>query len=281
VTFYTGLSRRELFGGLRTPDFNYPPLYTPTDQIYRPLLTTYPAIAPEHWLLTLMHQDGRRTTLTMDDLRALHAVDVDCTICSSASGNDAPMATARWRGVWLRYLLNDLPSNLRIMSAHGRFVEIPSRLSQRILLAYRVNGLDLLPEHGAPLRMIVPGVDDRFMPGWIRRIELVSSSSEDASIADSPMRTVIAEPHAAPPSLPILLGGYAYAGLQPIEQIALRIDNGEWLPLDFAAGAQGVWSRWSYRWQPQYPGIYRVQIRAASGDKFALSERLVRVGTPL
>lgn len=276
-----GLSRRELFGGLRTPDFDYPPLYTPTDQIYRPLVTTYPAIAPEHWRLTLVDQNGQRTSLTMDTLRALGAVDVDCTMSSSGPTNDNLMATARWQGVWLRHLLPGLPSNLRIMSAHGRFVELPARLAQRALLAYRMNGLDLTPEHGAPLRMIVLGADDRFMPGWIRRIELLSSSGVDAIIADYPMRAFIVEPHAVPPGAPIMLGGYAYAGLQPIDEIALRMDDGEWLPLDFAAGAQGVWSRWRYRWQSQYPGTYRVHVRAAAGDKFVFSERLVRVRSAL
>jgi DMSO/TMAO reductase YedYZ molybdopterin-dependent catalytic subunit len=271
-----------LFGGVRTPDLDYPPLYTSTDQFYRPLLTTYPVIAPEHWRLTLVDVAGQRTSLTLADLRALPAFDVDCTICGSTyTVNEPLMSTARWQGIPLQHLLPGTPPNLRIMSAHGRFAEIPQALAQRAMLAYRVNGRDLQPEHGAPLRMIVPGADDRFMPGWVRRIELMSSSSRDVSIPDSPRRAVILEPQAATLGTAVLLGGYAYAGVDSIDEIALRVDDGDWLPLDFAAGAPGVWSRWRYRWQPQHPGIYQLQIRASAGDRVAVSQRSVRVGTTL
>jgi DMSO/TMAO reductase YedYZ molybdopterin-dependent catalytic subunit len=56
----------------------------------------------------------------------------------------------------------------------GHYVkDLPwSRVGTDVLLAYEMNGEVLLPEHGYPLRLVVPGFYGTNSVKWIRRIEL-------------------------------------------------------------------------------------------------------------
>jgi DMSO/TMAO reductase YedYZ molybdopterin-dependent catalytic subunit len=280
----TELSRRELLGILRpslvTSAYDYPPLFTPTDELYRPLMTTYPVIAPQHWRLTLVHQDGKRSTFTLEDLQAFPAVNLDCTICSISHSQEEPrIATARWKGVKLRSLIGDHAGDLRVTSANGRTTDIPGTLIDQAVLAYHVNGISLPPEQGAPLRLITPGLEERWMPGWVRRIALLADRSIlEANVYAIPVRSVILK-QSASVGRSLLLQGYAYAGLQPIEEMALRVDDGAWMPIDSMPGDPGVWSRWAYDWQPQQSGTYHLQVRASAADQAAISQRVIRVET--
>ncbi|UFW92114.1 molybdopterin-dependent oxidoreductase (plasmid) [Bradyrhizobium barranii] len=56
----------------------------------------------------------------------------------------------------------------------GRYMkDLPrSRVGADVLLAYEMNGEPLLPEHGHPLRLVVPGFYGTNSVKWLRRIEL-------------------------------------------------------------------------------------------------------------
>lgn len=254
---------------------------TPVDEFYRPLMTTYPSITPEHWRLTLVSRDGQRTRFTLAALQALPALSLDCTTCDSSDSPTEPrMANARWEGVRLRQLIDNHDADLKIMSVNGKTTTLPGVLADTALLAYHVNGIRLPPEQGAPLRLIIPGVEDRWMPGWVRRIELIAAQAPyEATAYDAPLRSVALQPAAAPDGKSFLLRGYAYAGLRTIDEIALRVENGAWTPIDFVPGDAGVWSRWAYRWLPHQNGSYHIQVRAAAGDRVAIARRVIRVET--
>lgn len=49
-----------------------------------------------------------------------------------------------------------------------------SRISDDVLLAYEMNGAPLLPEHGYPLRLVVPGFYGTNSVKWLRKLELRS-----------------------------------------------------------------------------------------------------------
>jgi DMSO/TMAO reductase YedYZ molybdopterin-dependent catalytic subunit len=63
--------------------------------------------------------------------------------------------------------------------------DIPlSRISDDVLLAYEMNGAELLPEHGFPLRLVVPGFYGTNSVKWLRKLEL------RAERAKSPFTTI-------------------------------------------------------------------------------------------
>jgi DMSO/TMAO reductase YedYZ molybdopterin-dependent catalytic subunit len=105
-----------------------------------------------------------------------------------------------WCGVRLDDLLGQLKvdPNARFVWSHGAdsgafggiecgpyIKDLPlSRLSSDVLLAYEMNGAALLPEHGFPLRLVVPGFYGTNSVKWLRRLELRSER------AQSPFTTI-------------------------------------------------------------------------------------------
>ena len=126
-----------------------------------------------------------RCTLSLDDLRALPAVESAVTMECAGNGrvriDPRPVSqpwlleavgTARWRGASLESVLD----GRRPARRHGRPLHRsrPRRrrrrgaalrarafgrgvVARRGLLAYEVNGVPLPPQHGFPLRLVTPG----------------------------------------------------------------------------------------------------------------------------
>jgi sulfite oxidase len=98
------------------------------------------------------------------------------------------VSTARWRGVALADVLG--AAGVREPAAHvgfagadesaeavppqrfGGSVPLAKALGPEVLLAWEMNGEPLRPEHGAPLRAIVPGYVGARSVKWLGRIEL-------------------------------------------------------------------------------------------------------------
>jgi DMSO/TMAO reductase YedYZ molybdopterin-dependent catalytic subunit len=61
------------------------------------------------------------------------------------------------------------------LQAHGNFTRVTLSRDQlsdpRALLALRVNGADLSPDHGYPARIIVPGAPGVHCTKWVGRME--------------------------------------------------------------------------------------------------------------
>ena len=95
-----------------------------------------------------------------------------------------------WAGVRLDYLLDlvGVESGVKFLWSHGAdsgefggvdcghyLKDMPlSRTADDVLLAYEMNGSALLPEHGFPLRLVVPGFYGTNSVKWLRKIELRS-----------------------------------------------------------------------------------------------------------
>lgn len=91
----------------------------------------------------------------------------------------------RWEGVQFKELLHHIPQ----LKAEARFVlfhceqgftsnlPLDILLEQDILLARKYNGLDLTPEHGYPLRLLVPGKYFWKSAKWLRGIEFLSEDT--------------------------------------------------------------------------------------------------------
>jgi sulfite oxidase len=109
-------------------------------------------------------------------------------IPGEAPWGSAATGTASWRGVALCDLL--VAAGVGPRASHVAFVgadpceeavppqpygvSIPLRkaLSSEVLLAWEMNGEPLAPEHGAPLRAVVPGYVGARSAKWLRRVEV-------------------------------------------------------------------------------------------------------------
>src|SRR5207302_7765693 len=100
------------------------------------------------------------------------------------------VGTAQWTGISLRALLEEawpLEGAQEVVFTgldHGveggveqdyeRSLRVADALDEDVLLAYAVNGHPLPPQHGFPLRLVVPGWYGMTNVKWLRRITVVT-----------------------------------------------------------------------------------------------------------
>ena len=121
------------------------------------------------------------------------------------------MGTAEWTGTPLRHVLErvglrddaveiafigaDRGFDRGHEHAFGRSLKREVALSDDVLLVWAMNGAPLLPQHGFPLRLIVPGWYGMASVKWLTRIEalaqaLSTASSRSRAITTAPNPTV-------------------------------------------------------------------------------------------
>src|SRR4051794_33011381 len=170
---------------------------------------------PEHdGTLEIGGAVDRPTTLTLDDLRALPAVERAVTLECAGNGRlamrplpageswgDYAVSTARWKGALLHQVLAEAkPSasgvEVRFSGAdHGRYIlraVLPDTDTSdlafvrslaldeatdpraEILIAYEMNGEPLNADHGAPFRLIVPHWYAVASVKWMKHIDVLT-----------------------------------------------------------------------------------------------------------
>jgi DMSO/TMAO reductase YedYZ molybdopterin-dependent catalytic subunit len=135
-----------------------------------------PAFDPATWRLVVDGAVGRRLALTHRDLlrfpRASLESDFRCH-----EGWVVP--NIKWEGVRIAPLLTraQVLPEARFLTVHaGDYTIVLSLAEARhpgVLLATTMNGQPLPPEHGAPVRLVVPADWDCFSSvKWVQRLEL-------------------------------------------------------------------------------------------------------------
>ncbi len=146
------------------------------------------------------------TTLTLDDLRAMPAVERVVTLECAGNGRlrQTPLpagepwgrlavSTARWRGAFLYQVLEQArPATNGVEvkfegADHGRYqqygdltfvrslaLEHATDAVAEILIAYEMNGEPLNADHGKPFRLIVPHWYGVASVKWLKRIEVTT-----------------------------------------------------------------------------------------------------------
>ncbi len=216
------------------------------------------------------------------------------------------VGTAQWTGVPLHAVLKDFLSDktqeIAFLGADrgfdsgvehpfGRSLSVAEALQPEVLLAWAMNGQPLAPQHGAPLRLVVPGWFGMASVKWLARIEplerpfdgyqqVVSYRYKKArGEPGAPVRHAKVKSLIAPPGVPdwytgrrlvsqgaIELEGRAWSGAGlPVVRVELGVD-GEWRPAELAApGERYAWQRWRARWEA-IPGEHELACRATDAQ---------------
>ncbi len=158
-----------------------------------------------------------------------------------------------------------------------------------VMLAYEVNGQPLPPQHGAPLRLIVPDWYGMASVKWLKRITAIGEPFDGfqqgnkyrykQSEEEKGTPVTRQKPHAlmAPPGIPsqlgraryleagtVLIEGRAWSGWGPVERVEFSPDGGHTWD-DVALGepvGRYAWRPWSYEWDAREPGEYELCARA-------------------
>jgi sulfane dehydrogenase subunit SoxC len=171
---------------------------------------------------------------------------------------------------------------------YERSIPIDEAMRPDVLLAYEMNGEPLLPQHGFPVRAIVPGWYGMTNVKWLKRLTVVREPFDGFQQAiayrfttseDDPGRPVTRmRPRSlmTPPGIPhffsrerqlepgpCTLRGRAWSGRGAIERVEVSTDGGgSWADarLDQPGGPH-AWTGWSFDWTAE-PGSYELWSRA-------------------
>lgn len=270
----------------------HPPV-TPNADFFTASIGPVPHIEPDRWTLAI---DGLVDTPLKLDRPTLHcrpAVQVMQTIACIGEHTPGPplVGNAVWRGVTLWPLLAaaGIQANARracFHAADGYSTAIDLWWLKRkhpyaAVLAYEMNGQALPAAHGAPLRLLVPGLYGQKMPKWITRIELIDHAYrgywEQRGWSD--VAAVRTHARFQSPAMygrvggPVRLRGVAYAGDQEITGVAVSVDRGPWQAATLAQPpSPRAWTGWLLDWRPNAPGVYSFRVRAADAMGTVQSE---------
>ena len=302
--------------GLPLEGLRYP--VTPVGMHY--LLTHFdiPVVDPATWRLEVGGLVERTLSLSLDELRARPAVTTAVTMECAGNGRAglSPRAvsqpwlheavgTGAWTGTPLRGLLDeagvaseaveivfsglDRGVEEGIEHAYERSLTPAEARREDVLLAWALNGLPLPPQHGFPLRLVVPGWYGMASVKWLSGIRAVAEPFEGIQqVQRYRMSTSPDEPgepitRMAPRSLmvppgvpdflarrryvdpgPCRLEGRAWSGDGPVERVEVSADGGEtWLDADLdPRPGPWAWRGWSAPWEPPGPGDYELCSRA-------------------
>jgi hypothetical protein len=196
------------------------------------------------------------------------------------------IANARFRGISLADLLRRVrvsATHVKFTGADGYQTAVPLEYVNHpdALLAYEMNGEPLAPEHGFPLRALIPGVYGQKMPKWITHIEFIdyafqgyweSHGWSDAALVKT-SAAIITPSERARIDGGIAVQGVAFAGLRDITTVEIRVDGGEWMPANLLHGPSPLaWTQWYIDWFPDAPGTSAIEARATDASGFTQHE---------
>jgi sulfane dehydrogenase subunit SoxC len=289
---------------------------TPVGLHYLLIHYDIPAAEEDGWTVVLGGAVERPATLTLEALKAARGeelvVTMECAGNGRAGLDPRPVSqpwlveavgTARWRGTPLRRLLeeagpaDDAVEVLFTGADQGReggidqqfqrSLSLEDALESDAILAYEMNGAPLPPQHGYPVRLLVPGWYGMTSVKWLTRIEVLTEAFTGYQQLQSyrlrqaeedegdPLSRMLPRSLMVPPGKPEFLTrerivegacrleGRAWSGRGEIVAVDVSADGGgSWEPaeLDDPIGPY-AWLGWTYEWQPQ-PGSYELCCRA-------------------
>jgi DMSO/TMAO reductase YedYZ molybdopterin-dependent catalytic subunit len=254
---------------------------TANDEFYRiDTAVVVPRVDPREWTLSFTGRVRRPFTLTFDDLLARPMIERYVTLaCVSNPVGGTLIGNARWLGVPVAELLAEagpLPGADQVVSraVDGWTCGTPTEVltdGRDALLAIGMNGEPLPPEHGFPVRMVVPGLYGYVSAcKWIAEVELTSFDDYDAYwvprgwSALGPVKTQsrIDVPRQRADAGTVTVAGVAWAQHRGIERVEVRVDDGPWHDATLAATVSSdTWRQWTWRWAAT-AGSHRLTVRA-------------------
>ncbi len=159
---------------------------------------------------------------------------------------------------------------------------------QDAILATHMNGAPLPVDHGAPVRLIVPGWFGCTCVKWVSALNTANAGTPASSqMKEFASRTHQTAAHAlardyAPAriqaaAMPIrverwtldgetvyLIYGIVWGGLEPARDLEIRLDQG-WEPVTFCPEPETAqtWTVWRHLWRPEQTGAVDIVLRIA------------------
>jgi len=261
------------------------PLITPNERFYRiDTALLVPQIDPAQWSLRLHGMVDHEVTLTWDQLLALPLEESYTTLAcvSNEVGGDL-IGNAKWLGYPIRHLLaraKPHPDADMVLSrsADGftASTPLPALTDGRdAVLAVAMNGVPLPPEHGFPVRMVVPGLYGYVSATkWVVELEVTRFDRATAYWTTQgwaprgpiklQSRIDVPRPAQTVPAGDAVIAGVAWQQHVGVARVEVSIDDGPWQDAQLApAISADTWVQWHLPWRAT-PGDHVIRCRATS-----------------
>lgn len=302
---------------------------TPTGAHYLLIHFDVPQLDEKSHGLTFADGFSNPFTLNIEEIRALPQTTLSVTLECAGNGraglsprahtmpwNVEAVGTAQWTGTLLAPLIEraepekdtvefaftgaDRGFDKGVEHSFGRSLTVEQLAELDVMLVTEMNGQPLLPQHGAPLRLIVPGWYGMASVKWLARIDALSTPyqgfqqvrtyryREKPDDAGTPVTTMRVKSLMVPPGIPDWATRLRHLQPGPVEIIG-RAWSGNGIPIATVEFNDGTgwqtanlthsdnsyaWSKWSIEWHAT-PGEHVLSCRAtdANGDTQPLKPR--------
>jgi DMSO/TMAO reductase YedYZ molybdopterin-dependent catalytic subunit len=279
---------------------------TPTESFYVRTHFPVPKIDINKWRLRVEGEVGRPFEIGYDELVKLESRTIPVTL--ECAGNNrkflepkvngvqwalGAVGTAEWTGVPLSVLLDRaavkaIAREVILQGADGGKLEDPksppgevnfarsiplAKAREDVLLAYKMNDVDLPSEHGFPLRAIVPGWYAMASIKWLQRIIVTDRSfngyyqtldyafwrrrgdiADLIPLSELQVKAEIARPidgEVVPPNSNVRVHGAAWTSDGIITKVELSTDGGStWNEVKLIGEPKAnAWRLWEFDWR--------------------------------
>lgn len=305
--------------GMPLEGLRYP--VTPTGMHYLLIHYDIPEVNVGEWRLKVEGLVSKPVSLSLEEIRKRPAHTFAVTMECAGNGRAllAPrrisqpwhyeaIGTAEWTGTPLRGILDE--AGIRSdaveivftgldrgveggeVQTYQRSLTVSEALRDEVLLAYEMNGEPLQPQHGYPLRLLVPGWYGMTSVKWLERIEAVADPFQGFQMArvyrysrtaDEPGEAVTLMRVRAlmiPPGIPdfmtrtrlldtgtATLTGKAWAGRLTVSRVEVSVDGGStWSDAELGEQVSPhAWRTWTFLWRAM-PGTHTLCARATDSN---------------
>ncbi len=305
--------------GMPLEGLRYP--ITPTGMHYLLIHYDIPEVNAGEWCLKVGGLVSRPISLALEEIRKRPARTIAVTMECAGNGRAlfAPrrisqpwlfeaIGTAEWTGTPLRGILEEAGVRHDVaeivftgvdkgveggeVQYYQRSLTVTEAVRDEVLLAYEMNGEPLQPQHGYPLRLLVPGWYGMTSVKWLERIEAVAEPFQGFQMtrvyrysraADKPGEAVTLMRVRAlmiPPGIPdfmtrtrlvsagpVTLAGKAWAGRLMVSRVEVSVDGGvTWSDARLGEPVSPhAWRTWTFRWNAT-PGTHTLCVRATDSE---------------
>jgi DMSO/TMAO reductase YedYZ molybdopterin-dependent catalytic subunit len=293
---------------------------TPTKSFYVRTHFPIPKIDRDAWWLRVEGEVEKPSAINYEELVELQSITIPVTLeCAGNNRNFlepkvkgvqwglGAVGTAEWTGVPLsalldRALVRAQAREIILEGADGGILEDPksppgelkfarsiplSKARADVLLAYKMNGSDLPPEHGFPLRAVVPGWYAMASVKWLQRIVVTDQPftgyyqtmdyaywkrlgdiAELTPLTQMHIKAEIAKPaqgDSVPANSNVRVHGAAWTSDGEILKVELSTDGGStWNEANLLGESKSnAWRFWEFNWKtPSAPGKQTLVARA-------------------
>jgi DMSO/TMAO reductase YedYZ molybdopterin-dependent catalytic subunit len=280
---------------------------TPTERFY--VRTRASRLLPDakSWHIKLNGLVAEQSTITLEKLkRAAKPMGTHLMECAGNLGfaRFGMISAAEWGGVALASVLEDARAEERATHVLiSGFDEYEAKSASSVpgaswvfsreelktagaFLATKMNGQELSPDHGAPVRLVVPGWYGCACIKWVDTISLVDRTIEATSqmkeyagrtqqsgvpalageyqpaVIEQAAMPVRVEKWLVSETTKYRVVGIAWGGSRAVKVLEIRFNpDEEYVPVDqFEQRQNDPWTVWSHRWSPSAPGTYSIRL---------------------